>query len=101
MSRSTSSGIPRPWASTARKFSARWVTARKRSTRTSASASIEAGGRRNVQMTQDLKLATDKMIARREGHVGWMVFNKPAKHNAVSFEMWQAAEAILDAFAKD
>jgi enoyl-CoA hydratase/carnithine racemase len=52
-------------------------------------------------MTQDLKLATDKMIARREGHVGWMVFNNPAKHNAVSFEMWQAAEAILDAFAKD
>ena len=30
-----------------------------------------------------------------------MIFNNPEKHNAVSLEMWQAAERILDDFARD
>jgi len=41
---------------------------------------------------------TDKMLSRIEGKVGIMTFNNPAKHNAVSFEMWEAAEKILDGF---
>jgi enoyl-CoA hydratase/carnithine racemase len=44
---------------------------------------------------------TDKMLARVEGKVGIMTFNNPEKHNAVSFEMWEAAERILDAFERD
>lgn len=44
---------------------------------------------------------TDKMIGRKDGHVGWMIFNNPAKHNAVSLEMWMAAIEILDRFARD
>jgi len=44
---------------------------------------------------------TDKMLARKEGRVGYLVFNNPERHNAVSFEMWQAAIEILDDFAKD
>src|SRR5262245_26784598 len=44
---------------------------------------------------------TDKMLARIEGKVGIMTFNNPQKHNAVSFEMWEAAEKILDGFEKD
>ena len=44
---------------------------------------------------------TDKMLARKEGRVGVMIFNNPAKHNAVSLEMWQAGSEILDAFARD
>jgi enoyl-CoA hydratase/carnithine racemase len=44
---------------------------------------------------------TDKMLARVEGKVGIMTFNNPEKHNAVSFEMWEAAEKILDAFERD
>src|SRR5919201_3475436 len=43
----------------------------------------------------------DKMIARKDGHVGTMVFNNPERHNAVSLEMWQAAAKILDQFATD
>lgn len=44
---------------------------------------------------------TDKMIARKEGHVGTMTFNNPERHNAVSLEMWQACAAIMNDFAKD
>lgn len=44
---------------------------------------------------------TDKMLSRKEGKVGIMTFNNPEKHNAVSFEMWSAAEAILADFLKD
>lgn len=44
---------------------------------------------------------TDKMIARKEDGIGWMTFNQPEKLNAVSFEMWQAMEAILLDFERD
>src|SRR5262245_41833649 len=45
--------------------------------------------------------ATDKMIARKEGCVGTLIFNNPERHNAVSLEMWEAAAGILDDFARD
>jgi enoyl-CoA hydratase/carnithine racemase len=44
---------------------------------------------------------TEKMIARKEGGIGMMIFNNPAKHNAVSLEMWQATIDILDDFVRD
>ncbi len=44
---------------------------------------------------------TDKMIARKEGQVGYLIFNNPERHNAVSLEMWQATLKILDDFASD
>jgi enoyl-CoA hydratase len=37
----------------------------------------------------------DKIIIRREGPVGHIVFNNPERHNAVSFEMWKAFSAGL------
>ena len=43
----------------------------------------------------------DKMLSRKEGRVGILTFNNPEKHNAVSFEMWEAAEKMLDAFLAD
>ncbi len=46
-------------------------------------------------------MATDKMLAEKDGAVGRMIFNNPDKHNAVSLEMWAAAERILDDFARD
>lgn len=45
--------------------------------------------------------STDKMIARKGGQVGHLIFNNPARHNAVSLEMWEAVVAILDDFATD
>ncbi|MBX9619241.1 MAG: enoyl-CoA hydratase/isomerase family protein [Hyphomicrobiales bacterium] len=44
---------------------------------------------------------TDKMLSRKEGKVAIMTFNNPEKHNAVSFDMWEAAEKILDDFITD
>jgi enoyl-CoA hydratase/carnithine racemase len=44
---------------------------------------------------------TDKMLARKEGGVGTLIFNNPERHNAVSLEMWEAATGILAGFAAD
>jgi enoyl-CoA hydratase/carnithine racemase len=44
---------------------------------------------------------TDKMLSRKEGHVGYVIFNNPARRNAVSLEMWEATARILDDFGKD
>src|SRR5438105_10610697 len=44
---------------------------------------------------------SDKMLARKDGRVGTMIFNNPERHNAVSLEMWEAAAKILDDFVAD
>lgn len=44
---------------------------------------------------------TDKMLSRRDGAIGHMVFNQPEKRNAVSLAMWERAQEILDDFEKD
>ncbi len=49
----------------------------------------------------DLDLGTPKMIARKEGGVGWMIFNQPEKHNAMSYAMWLAVPKIIASFEAD
>lgn len=44
---------------------------------------------------------TERIIAKIEGPVGWLIFNNPAKRNALSLEMWQAIPAVLDRFEQD
>jgi enoyl-CoA hydratase len=44
---------------------------------------------------------SDKIIAKREGRVGHLIFNNPERHNAVSLEMWEAAGRVLKDFAED
>jgi enoyl-CoA hydratase/carnithine racemase len=44
---------------------------------------------------------TTKMLARKEGGVGYLIFNNPERHNAMSLEMWDATRHILDDFEKD
>lgn len=46
-------------------------------------------------------MSSDKMLARKDGAIAHMVFNNPERHNAVSMEMWAAAEAILEDFNTD
>ena len=46
-------------------------------------------------------MAADKMLVEKEGAIGRMVFNNPEKRNAVSLEMWEAAERILDDLMSD
>ncbi len=48
-----------------------------------------------------MELGTTKMIARKEGGIGWMIFNQPEKLNAVSLEMWAAVPRIVSAFEAD
>jgi enoyl-CoA hydratase/carnithine racemase len=44
---------------------------------------------------------TDKMLSRKEGSVGYLTFNNPERHNAVSLDMWEAAQGHLADFAAD
>jgi enoyl-CoA hydratase len=44
---------------------------------------------------------TERMIAYVEDGVGWIVYNNPDKHNAMSIDMLQAVPRICDAFASD
>jgi enoyl-CoA hydratase len=46
-------------------------------------------------------MSTDKMIARKADGIGWMTFNNPERHNAVSLEMWEAAIEIMADFNGD
>ena len=48
-----------------------------------------------------MQAISDKMIVKKEGGIGWMIFNNPARHNAVSMAMWQSVPVILDDFEKD
>ena len=44
---------------------------------------------------------TEKMLSRKEGSVGYVVFNNPERHNAVSLDMWQMAGEMLNDFRND
>ena len=44
---------------------------------------------------------TDRMIAEKEGAIGWITFNNPARHNAVSTDMWQALFDIVSDYGAD
>src|SRR5258708_8129553 len=41
------------------------------------------------------------MIAETDGAIGWMMFNNPARRNALSLDMWQAMAVIPDHFERD
>ena len=49
----------------------------------------------------NIPLQTTNMLAEIDGPIGWMTFNKPARRNAVSLDMWEAIPAILDRFEQD
>src|SRR5215218_3571909 len=44
---------------------------------------------------------TDKVLSRKEGGVGYVVFNNPARHNAMSLDMWAETTRIMDDFKRD
>ncbi|MDP4594839.1 MAG: enoyl-CoA hydratase [Beijerinckiaceae bacterium] len=48
-----------------------------------------------------MHLATNKMIAQKESGIGWIIFNNPAKRNALSHEMRVALLEIFDDFDAD
>ncbi|HRO58799.1 MAG TPA: enoyl-CoA hydratase [Burkholderiaceae bacterium] len=44
---------------------------------------------------------TDRMVATKDGPIGWIVFNNPARRNAVSTDMWEALAEIVADYARD
>ena len=48
-----------------------------------------------------MKLNTEKMIAEKSDGIGWITFNNPARRNAMSLEMWEGIDVILEDFEKD
>jgi len=50
-------------------------------------------------MTEPLKLQTERMLATVDNDgIGWVTFNNPARHNALSLEMWQGMGDIFEHF---
>lgn len=43
----------------------------------------------------------EQLIVEHTEQTGWITFNDPARHNAVSFDMWAGLSAALEAFEKD
>ena len=46
-------------------------------------------------------MSSDKLLAEKEGAIGWIIFNTPAKHTAVSKDMWDGLADAVDRFNAD
>ncbi|WP_197277805.1 enoyl-CoA hydratase [Novosphingobium sp. KN65.2] len=46
-------------------------------------------------------MSDDKLLVEREGPLAWITFNNPAKHNAISLDMWRALGRALEGIAQD
>src|SRR5688500_17789923 len=44
---------------------------------------------------------TDKLIARKENRIGWVICNHPERRNAMTPEMYDGMRAALEAYATD
>ena len=42
-----------------------------------------------------------KLRAEREGHIGWMIFDNPARRNAITGDMWRAIPQAMAGFDAD
>ncbi len=49
----------------------------------------------------DTPVATEKIIARKDGAIGWVIFNNPQKRNAMSLDMYEVTAAALEDYAGD
>ncbi len=43
----------------------------------------------------------EKILSRKADNIGYLTFNNPERHNAVSLEMWEGVEAVLQQFVAD
>ena len=48
-----------------------------------------------------MDLGVERLIGRKDGQIGWMIFNNPERRNAVSLDMWRAIPDVLAAFEAD
>jgi enoyl-CoA hydratase len=48
-----------------------------------------------------MQTGTPRLIARKDAAVGFMIFNHPERHNALSLDMWEAIPQVLAEFESD
>jgi enoyl-CoA hydratase/carnithine racemase len=48
-----------------------------------------------------MDIGTQRLVGRKDGEIGWMIFNNPERHNAISLDMWQAIPGVLAEFEAD
>src|SRR6185295_12263950 len=48
-----------------------------------------------------MKTTTEKLVARKDGAIGWIIFNNPEKRNAMSMDMYEAMADALADYAHD
>lgn len=46
-------------------------------------------------------MTTEKILAEREGAIGWLTINNPERRNAISLDMWQRMGEALREYAQD
>jgi enoyl-CoA hydratase/carnithine racemase len=46
-------------------------------------------------------MTNDRILAERDGAIGWLTINNPERRNAISLDMWERMGEVLDAFGKD
>ena len=44
---------------------------------------------------------TEQLVAEKDGTIGWITFNNPARHNAMSMAMWEALADVVDDYGHD
>jgi enoyl-CoA hydratase len=44
---------------------------------------------------------SERLLGKKDGAIGWLVFNNPERRNAVSLDMWEAIPRVLASFAAD
>jgi enoyl-CoA hydratase len=55
----------------------------------------------HLKKNMDIATNSEKLLARKDGAVGWITFNNPAKRNAMSFDMWLGLDIALNEFIAD
>ena len=48
-----------------------------------------------------METGTQRLLGKKDGAIGWMIFNHPERRNALSIDMWEAIPAVLEAFEAD
>ena len=54
-----------------------------------------------MNATEGFETGTEKVVARRDGAIGWLILNNPARHNALSLAMYGAIERAVATFEAD
>jgi enoyl-CoA hydratase/carnithine racemase len=53
------------------------------------------------EQNMSISIETEKLVARKEDGIGWVIFNNPEKRNAISPDMYDAMGAALQDYATD